>query len=173
MAPKHLFRWHSAYQSGHFLPAPGTDTCDHASTPTSLPHSSWMERRSRARITKQKRKALLAQIVLLLLHTLTTTAHSSSPGAYSKSIHTDLYITWMKASLLRFISTLTRPLLKRETELTESKVRGLMGSGRELGDCWSSLVCAELPTPPRTSGPLWQLLSSRVQGDTTVCISQP
>lgn len=134
------------------VPAPGTETADHTSTPASLPRSSWMERGSGGRITKQKRKALLAEIVLFLLHTLKMTAHSSSPGAYSKSIHTDLYITWMKASLLGFISTLTRPLLKRETELTESKVRGLMDSVRELGDCWAPLLWAELPAPPRTSG---------------------
>lgn len=68
---------------------------------------------------KEKRKALLAEIVLLLLQTLKTTVPSTPLGTYSKSIHTDVDISWTKASLPEFISALTRPLLKRETELTE------------------------------------------------------
>lgn len=73
---------------------------------------------------KQKRKALLAEIVLLLLQTLNTTAHSTPLGTYSKSMHTDLDTSWIRASLPGFISTLTSPFPKRETELTEGKVGG-------------------------------------------------
>jgi len=80
---------------------------------------------------------LLAEIALLLLQTLKTTAHSTPLGTYSKSIHTDLDISWIKASLPGFISTLTRPLLKREPELTEGKVSGCRAERiqEELGDC--------------------------------------
>lgn len=103
-----------------------------------------MERGRGGRIAKQKRKALLAEIVLLLLQTLNTTAHSTPLGTYSKSMHTDRDISWIKASPPGFISTLTSPFLKRETELTEGKVGGCGPEGiwEELGDCqtpWSSL----------------------------------
>lgn len=83
-----------------------------------------MERGGGGRILKQKRKALLAEIVLLLLQTLKTTAHSTPLGTYSKPRHADLDISCIKASLPRFISVLTSPLLKRETQLTEGKARG-------------------------------------------------
>lgn len=86
---------------------------------------------------KRKRKASLAEIVLLLLQTLKTTAHSTPRGNYSKSIQADLGISQIKASLPGFISTLTRPPLKRGTELTEGEVGGCRAEWirEEPGDC--------------------------------------
>lgn len=98
-----------------------TETSDHASTPTSLPCSSSTERGSGARIMKQKRKALHAEIVLLLLQTLKMTAHSNSLGVYSKPIHTDLAIAWMKASLPGSFQLEQDPWLRES--LREQKAR--------------------------------------------------
>lgn len=85
---------------------------------------------------KQRRKALLAGTVLLLLQILKTTAHSTPLGTYSKSIQTDMDVSWIKASLPGFFSSLTRPPLKRESKLTEGKAGGCStywDSGRDGG----------------------------------------
>lgn len=118
-----------------------------------------MERGRERRITWLKGKALLAEIALLLLQTSKTTARSTPLGTCSKSIHTDLDISWIKASLLALMSTPTRPLLTGETELTEGEVGGcgLHGFGKSwgiAGPCWRVLC------HPPCSAPRGQLVSA-------------
>lgn len=68
-------------------------------------------------------------------------------------MHTDLDISWIKASLPGFISTLTSPFLKRETELTEGKV-GL--ALLDLGRAGGLPVPLVLPTSTAPSAPTQQ-----------------
>lgn len=93
-------------------------------------------KRQRRKNDEIEKKGIACRICIASAPNLKTTAHSTPLGTYSKSTHTDLDISWTKASLPGFISTLTRPLLKRETELTEGKAGGCRGQWirEELGD---------------------------------------